>query len=934
LLYHGSIFTSKKDDMTSMMRRRSAASRVRWSVGSELYVTIVRCALALVALGAAARAEYQVTHGEQTIAQLWLFLISAAVFALAVPTDALPLAPLLSPRGRIGGHRLSNEWMTVVPALIVLILSLTLFWDNRARGTAFFIWWTAMIWYVGSYLPTSLEFVQRMRQVIARIPRFSALVALVIMIAVTLVNFWDLGSIPYGLWWDEANFGLYAQQILHHTIDFPLLAPFGDPALEFYFHAVEQLVFGATEASTRVLVALCGTAVVGLVGVLTLMLWNRWMALVVMIVLGFMRWHIDFSRFGIHEMVFEFFEMAILVTLVAGIQQRRPVWFALCGVLIGLSMNIYSPAFALAGLVLLALAWGYVLLKPQIQLSLITLVLIGVALGYAPLLEAGIQDPALFNARAKQVSILGEVSPISPTQRLINNLRAHARMFNVEGDHNGRHNIPGEPQLDAISAVFFLLGLAWALFRARRPPYALLILWFLAMMAPAVLSLDFEAPQSARAAGAQPVVALFIAIGIWGVLSLVRRTFDCVWPKQHVSKWIMAAAVVALLSLVSVTNVRAYFDAELHNEIVWETWATDATFVGKEMQSIPARNLLYISPVLIGQPSIDYLAPGHLNQVPVNPPNDFPFRMAGPIDVFLARTDASYFPVLKQEYPHGQFRALLTPKAGDPPLVYEARLSRAVVAATAGLKFEYRQTHQVERAHVGDLAFPLHTGSGPGQATWTGGIEIPTYEQATFTVQAEGFVQVALDGRQLCAGRGVARCTARWARGDHALMIRVAVPAAHGPPVLHWSWSSSNKPAFFALASMGHGLSAAYYPNGNWRGPPAFVQIEPQVDFYYQYLPLPRPFSVEWRGTLLAPRTGRYTFSLDSIDDSSIALDGHPVLHVGSNRGGAAKATLRRGPHHIVVRFLAVNNFTHIYLRWTVPGSIDSTYVPSGNFRP
>jgi 4-amino-4-deoxy-L-arabinose transferase-like glycosyltransferase len=896
--------------------------------------TIVRCALALVAVGVAARAEYQVTHGEQTMVQLWLFLISAALFALAVPSDAVPLAPLVSPRGRIGGHRLSTEWMAVVPSLIVLILSLSLFWDNQARGTAFFIWWTAMIWYVGSYLPTTLEFVSQMRRAIDRIPRPWTLAALIIVILAGVVRFWDLGTIPYGLWWDEANFGLYAQQILHHTIDFPLLAPFGDPALEFYFHAVEQWLFGATEVSTRVLVALCGTAVVGLAGVLTLMLWNRWMALVVMVVLGFMRWHIDFSRFGIHEMVFEFFEMAVLVTLVAGIRQRRPVWFALCGVLLGLSMNIYSPAFALTGLVLLALAWGYVFLRPRISPSLVALVIIGFVLGYAPLVEAGVQQPGLFNARAKEVSIFGEKSQNSPTQLLINNLRAHALMFNVAGDRNGRHNIPGTPQLDTTTAVFFLLGLAWALVHSRRPQYALLILWFLAMMAPGVLSLDFEAPQSGRAAGAQPVAALFIAIGFCGVLSLVGRAIAQFWPTRDASKWIMAAAAVALLLPVSVTNVNAYFDAEAHNELVWETWATDATFVGKEMHSLPAGNLFYISPVLIGQPSINYLAPGHLNQVAVNPSNDLPFRRPGPIDVFLARADASSFQVIKQYYPRGDFREFKTPDPSYPPLVYEARLSRAVIAATSGLRFEYRHASQANRVHVNGLNFPSRIGAGPGQATWSGGIQIPSYERATLTIHTLGQVRVTLDGRQICVGSGVVKCTAMWARGNHALTIHVAVPAAQGPPALHWSWSSPNTPAFFASDSMGHGLSAAYYPNGNWHGPPAFVQIEPQVDYYYQYLPLPRPFSVEWRGTLLVPKTGHYTFSLDSIDNSSVTLDGKPVLRVGSNVGGASSKTLRRGPHHIVVRFLAVNNFTHIYLRWTVPGSTESTYIPSGDFRP
>lgn len=893
----------------------------------------VRMLIAAGALVLAAIAQYQLTHGRQTVTQLALLVVSAVAFAFAVPTGIFPLTPLCIRDASRAEYRLRSDRMTLLPSALILILSLFLFWQDRQRGTAFVIWLSAMIWYVTSYLPGIAQLWTRVRRLHVSSPGATAIAATGILLLVTIVNFWDLGSIPYGLWWDEGNFGLYAQQILHHTIDFPLLAPFGDPSLEFYLHAIEQQIFGATEFSTRVLVAVCGVVGVGLLGVFTAMLWNRRLALTAMAVLGFMRWHIDFSRFGIHEMTFQAFELAVVVTLVAGIRQRKPVWFALCGVLVGLSIHIYSPAFALALLVLLTLAYGLLFLRPRLSISLVALVLVGFAIAYAPLLEAGIQDPALFNARAAQVSVFGPNNQYPPLQALEHNLRAHALMFNVEGDHNGRHNIPGQPQIDEISAFLFLLGVAWVLVRVRRPQYAFLLLWFLAMMAPGVLSLDFEAPQSGRAAGAQPIVALFIALALCGSLELLGRTLNGFLPRVRNSRTLTTAMIIPVLALVSVSNVSAYFNAEVHNESVWEVWASDATFVGKELASLPPSELTYISPEFSGHPSVAYLAPGHATGASLNPARDLPFLASGPIAVFLSRQDYFYVSLVKAYYPQSQLRVLQGPELSTPPLAYEVRLSATDVAHAQGLDFQRFNGTARTRAHVTSLDFPRSKPAGPGLAVWTGGVRIPSFGRATLTLTAPGRISVSLDGRTICVGYKTVVCTRDWVQGDHSLRVRVNVEPTSASRMV-WRWSGLGNLAFFDSPLMGHGLTASYYPNAAWHGRPAIVQKEPQVDYYYQDIPLPRPFSVVWRGFLHVPTTGQYTFSLDSVDDSYLSIDGTRVLRAPANIATTSTIPLTRGEHHVVMRLVAVNSFTHIFLTWTPPGKVGLTPVPSEDFRP
>jgi hypothetical protein len=57
-------------------------------------------------------------------------------------------------------------------------------------------------------------------------------------------------------------------------------------------------------------------------------------------------------------------------------------------------------------------------------------------------------------------------------------------------------------------------------------------------------------------------------------------------------------------------------------------------------------------------------------------------------------------------------------------------------------------------------------------------------------------------------------------------------------------------------------------------------QIDPFVAYRFYDPPLPVPFSVRWTGKLLAPSSGQYHFRLDSIDESTLIIDGSKVVSV------------------------------------------------------
>src|SRR5207248_7261608 len=90
------------------------------------------------------------------------------------------------------------------------------------------------------------------------------------------------------------------------------------------------------------------------------------------------------------------------------------------------------------------------------------------ALTALPVLIFALQDPVTFNGRTAQTLILTQPVPDSEKARQVwDTLQRHALMFNVSGDLNGRHNLPGAPMLDALSGGLVALGLGWLLVRPR-----------------------------------------------------------------------------------------------------------------------------------------------------------------------------------------------------------------------------------------------------------------------------------------------------------------------------------------------------------------------------------------------------------------------------------------------------------------------------------
>src|SRR5205823_14844889 len=136
-----------------------------------------------------------------------------------------------------------------------------------------------------------------------------------------------------------------------------------------------------------------------------------------------------------------------------------------------------------------------------------------------------LKNPDIFFARTTTVSIFERRDEPDIVKALWSNFGKHMLMFNLQGDRNGRHNLPNEPELDPTMGALAVLGFAYALWRWRDPPNLLMLLLFFIMNLGGILSVDFEAPQSLRSIGVMPALIYFAALPLAGIAREVERVF-------------------------------------------------------------------------------------------------------------------------------------------------------------------------------------------------------------------------------------------------------------------------------------------------------------------------------------------------------------------------------------------------------------------------
>jgi hypothetical protein len=162
-------------------------------------------------------------------------------------------------------------------------------------------------------------------------------------------------------------------------------------------------------------------------------------------------------------------------------------------------------------------------------------------------------------------------------------------MFNFRGDYNPRHNIPGVPMLNPWEGALLALGLGAALARGTKWPQATWLVWFVALLLPAILTI--ESPQAHRALGVVPAVYLLIGQGLQPLFA----------SATEFAGRLRRALVVAVLLVASVAagykDLALYFGPQVSNSQAWLEFQADHHEIGKFLKPFANRFDIFVSPL-------------------------------------------------------------------------------------------------------------------------------------------------------------------------------------------------------------------------------------------------------------------------------------------------------------------------------------------------
>lgn len=788
----------------------------------------------------------------------------------------------------------------------------------------------------------------------------------VILVVALFMRFWQFDQIPFGTWYDEAEAGLLALRILNNPAYRPIFeGSINMPAhylylITFFFHYVD-----ISTQSIRLASVVMGVAMVGAAYLAGRELFGRLWGLALAFVVAVARWSVNFSRIGMYNISTPFFELLTVGLLLRALRRGRYLDYALAGLALGFGLCFYVAFQLFVGVILLFYLLTSIVQRGFLRRTWSGLLLLMVTTAFVvmPLAIFAYTKPDVYWARAKGTSIfadktpLGELPPLlqqscsqlapdwaarcQQLPRLWENARKHLLMFNYQGDPNGRNNLPGEPMLDNVMAALLVLGLGVCLLCFWRPRALLLLLWFGGMLLGGILSLGSEAPQSLRSIGTLPVVYIL------ALVPLVALQRAWISSGGRADSPLVVVPLCGLLLWSGYDNFNTYFYRQVVDFASWNAFSTPETIAANLLTDLDEQTDAYVISYFTDHPTLNFLAQGIRAPHRLETTDHLPMPWAEDKNVALiVNADSrSLFDAAKRYYPMAHFEEIGSP-TGGPPVVYYAYLTRDDLLSVQGLQARYYGNETWSAAPVLErkeltvntdwaTAAPVPL---PFSAEWDGVLNIKTYGAYQFSLQAPAYAELYIGEQQVMSGTGAVQADMVLAEGKHTLRLR----AVGGASALAFAWrppdgSPEPVPAtvLYVPPVTSNGLLGNYYANGDWQGTPVLERIDPTLDLYFHLPPLPRPYTVEWRGKIAIPQSGAYRFGLEVIDEATLRIDDQEVVKTtipNEHREGAIDLT--EGLHDIVIRYADRTDHTHIHFYWVPPFSGQQPVPSSVLFPP
>lgn len=404
-----------------------------------------------------------------------------------------------------------------------------------------------------------------------------------ILIIAVVLRFWQLGSIPPSLDWDEAALGYNAYSLLETGRDeygniLPLnLKSFGDykPAVYAYLDVPFVALLGLNELAVRFPSALLGVLLVLVSYLLVKEIFeNEYLAITVALSMAISPLAVFFSRPAFETSTALF--LNTLATFFFIKATRKSSWFIFSAICFGLSLFTYQSSRLFVPILILGLI---ILYKDQIIFDIKTkislaIVLIMISLvGSSLFVEGGSNrlSTVSFLSYQRSEDTLSQISQEEKTD--VNSLSFQflhgewfayikgfveryliyfsPKMLFFDGDDNPRHDIPDFGLIYYSSMILIPIGMIFLLSykgnRETKKGIRLIFLWLIIAPIPAILSKDLL--NIIRAFNITLPITILEGAGIYCLVSKVQE-----W-----NKW-FSRLIILLLGIALLLNVTIFID--------------------------------------------------------------------------------------------------------------------------------------------------------------------------------------------------------------------------------------------------------------------------------------------------------------------------------------------------------------------------------------
>ncbi len=354
----------------------------------------------------------------------------------------------------------------------------------------------------------------------------------------------------------------------------------GREPFQFYWAFTVMRVFntGLTFYGLKLANALIGVITIYGIYLLGRELAGKDVGLLAAFLASVMQWATSITRIGLRFPYATIATAFALWALLRALRTGRRADYLIAGLIFGAGFYGYT-SFRVMPLVLAVLVIAKLLWEPprswpawsQLVFNLAVFSVIAVIV-FAPLGHYWHDRPEMFWHRSLS-RIEGEYGATVQNVWLTlgyNTLRA-VGMFNVVGDSVWANTVPGKPALDEVSGAFFLMGALAALHRLfslktaskqRDWPLSAAILAGVVLLLPSILSLAFpnENPSVVRTAGAIPIVAVLVALGLYVATRAAKELGGARW-----GTWLAVPVLALALAATTRFNYQRYFESYLRS---------------------------------------------------------------------------------------------------------------------------------------------------------------------------------------------------------------------------------------------------------------------------------------------------------------------------------------------------------------------------------